>query len=457
MTKDLTQGSALKGLFFFSLPMLVGNIFQQFYNIVDSIIVGNFVGSDALAAVGASFPVVFLSISMATGLSTGASVVISQQFGAKSIREMKITISTAIISLLALAAAIMLIGSVGAPSLLHLLGTPENIMADSAIYLRIYFGGAVFLFLYNTLNAVYQALGDSRSPMIFLMVATVINIVLDYSFVVFFDMGVAGVAWATLIAQGVSAALAMFFLVRKLRAIPNDQEGRHMYFKKQSLQRVLRIGIPSMIQQSLVSLSMMMMQGLVNSYGSDLVAGYTAATKIDTIAMMPMMNFSNALSTYTAQNVGAGKEERVKDGYKAIMLMTFIFCLMVTVVVHFFGPNLIGIFMDSNKSAAVIEYGVQYMQVVSTFYLLMGILFASNGVLRGSGDMGAFLCSSMTNLFGRVACAYGLNALTGNCSVIWWSIPMGWLLGGIISVARFLSGKWKGRALVTRANTGNTK
>lgn len=455
MTKDLTQGSPLKGLFLFSLPMLVGNIFQQFYNIVDSVIVGNFVGSNALAAVGASFPVVFLSISMASGLSMGASVVISQQFGAKNIKEMKTTISTAIISLLVLAAAIMLIGSVGAQPLLRLLKTPENIMTDSAIYLRIYFGGAIFLFLYNTLNGIYQALGDSRSPMLFLMVATVINIVLDYSFVVFFDMGVAGVAWATLIAQAVSAALAMFFLVRKLRTIPNDEEGNHVYFKKNSLRKVLRIGVPSMIQQSLVSVSMMMMQGLVNSYGSDLVAGYTAATKIDTIAMMPMMNFSNALSTYTAQNVGAGKEERVKEGYKAIMLMTFIFCVLVTVVVHFFGANLIGIFMDSNKSAAVIDYGVQYMQVVSVFYLLMGILFASNGVLRGSGDMGAFLVSSMTNLFGRVACAYGLNALTHNCSVIWWSIPMGWLLGGIISVVRFLSGKWKGRAVVTHKDAGD--
>lgn len=447
MVKDLTKGSPLRILFFFALPMLIGNIFQQFYNIVDSVIVGNFVGSDALAAVGAAFPIVFLSISVAQGLSMGASVVVSQQFGARRIREMKTTISTAVISMLVLAALVMAVGAVAARPLLVLLKTPENIIGDSGAYLRIYFFGAVFLFMYNIFNATYTALGDSRSPLVFLMLATVINVILDYSFVVYLHMGVPGVAWATLIAQGVSAILAGVFLLRKLMRLENDEEGPHIWFDRISLQRIARIGVPSMVQQSIVSVSMMAMQGLVNTYGSDFIAGYTAATKIDTIAMMPMMNFSNALSSYTAQNVGAGKLKRVRKGYQATILMTLCFCVVITLAIYLFGPSLIGIFMDSNQSAAVIDYGVSYMKVVSIFYLLMGVMFASNGVLRGSGDMSAFLISSMSNLGARVICAYVLNALIGN-SAIWWSIPIGWLIGSVIAVGRFLSGKWKGKGVV---------
>lgn len=449
MIKDLTKGSPLRILFFFALPMLIGNIFQQLYNIVDSIIVGNFVGSDALAAVGAAFPVVFLSISVAAGLSMGASVVISQQFGAKCIRDMKTTISTAFISMLALAAVVMVIGAFAARPLLMLLKTPANIIEDSAAYLRIYFFGAVFLFLYNICTSTYTALGDSRSPLVFLVLATILNIILDYSFVVYLHMGVPGVAWATLIAQGIAATLSGIFLLRKLMKLENDEEGPHIWFDRMALGRIARIGVPSMLQQSVVSVSMMAMQGLVNGYGSDFIAGYTAATKIDTIAMMPNMNFSNAMSSYTAQNVGAGKFQRVKEGYKAIMFMTFCFSLLITLAVHLFGPSLIGIFIPAEQvaSEAVINYGVAYMSVVSVFYLLMGVMFASNGVLRGSGDMGAFLLSSMLNLGVRVLCAYSLNALIGN-SAIWWSIPIGWLVGAAISMVRFLTGKWKDKAVV---------
>lgn len=448
MVKDLTKGSPMRLLFFFALPMLVGNIFQQFYNIVDSVIVGNFVGSDALAAVGAAFPVVFLSISVAAGLSMGASVVVSQQFGAKRIKDMKATISTAAIGMVVLAVLVMIFGTLFARPLLVLLKTPDNIIVDSAAYLQIYFIGAAFLFLYNIFNAVYNALGDSHSPLRFLILATILNIILDYSFVVYLNMGVAGVAWATLIAQGISAVLAGVFLVRKLIKIPNEEPGKHKWFDKAAVGRIARVGVPSMLQQSLVSVSMMLMQGLVNGYGSDFIAGYTAATKIDTIAMMPMMNFSNALSSYTAQNIGAGKSDRVKAGYKAILFMTLCFCVVITLAVYLFGPNLIGIFMDSNKSAAVINYGVSYMKVVSVFYLLMGVLFSTNGVLRGSGDMSAFLLSSLTNLGGRVAAAYLLNSFIGS-GAIWWSIPLGWLLGSTISVIRYAGGKWKKKAIVS--------
>lgn len=446
MAKDLTYGKPISVIFFFSLPMLIGNIFQQLYNIVDSIIVGNFVGSDALAAVGASFPIVFLSVSVAAGLSMGASVVISQLFGAKKISDMKTTIFSSLIGLVFIAFIIMILGTFLAKPLLNLLKTPNNIIEDSATYLRIYFMGAIFLFLYNTLTAIYNALGDSKSPLVFLICATIINIVLDYTFVVYFDMGVAGVAWATLIAQGISSILSFYFLIKKLKDIKEEKPFK--YFEKDAVKKIAQIGVPSMIQQSLVSVSMMAMQGLVNSYGSNFIAGYTAASKIDTIAMMPTMNISNALSTYVAQNIGAGKIDRVKKGYKSALVITFIFCLIITAIIYIFGANLIDIFMDSNENAEVIAYGIEYMRVVSVFYILMGVMFASNAVLRGSGDMKAFLMSSLFNLLTRVIGAYSLSMLIGQSS-IWWSIPIGWGVGGIISIVRFLSGKWQNKKVIS--------
>ncbi len=309
MVKNLTEGRPLRLLFFFSLPMVAGNLFQQLYNMVDTAVVGKFVGEDAVAAVGSSFPIVFLSVAVAAGLSMGCNVVVSQLFGAGRIHEMKSTISTAIISLSVLGLILMALGTIFAGPLLELLGTDPDIMADSQTYLRIYFGGAVFLFLYNTLNGIYNAQGDSKTPLIFLMISSLTNIVLDLLFVIRFHMGVAGVAWATLIAQGICAVASLAVLFLRMKRLPCEagKEGEKIpLFHKIAVKRIAQIGLPSMLQQSLVSLSMMMMQGLVNSFGKVLVAGYTAATKIDSLAMLPNMNFSNAMSSFTAQNIGAG-------------------------------------------------------------------------------------------------------------------------------------------------------
>lgn len=333
MVKNLTEGKPLKLLFFFSLPMLLGNLFQQLYNMVDSIVVGNFVGADALAAVGASFPVTFLAVALAAGLSMGCNVVISQLFGANRIREMKVTVSTALIGQFFLSVAIMIVGGLLSPAILSLLKTPDNIMADSRTYLQIYFGGAVFLFIYNTLNGIYNALGDSKTPLYFLIFSTLANIYLDLRFVIRYQMGVAGVAWATLIAQGICAGLSLLVLLIRLKKMPDEEDAPELkarLFDFSAVKRIAHVGVPSMIQQSIVSLSMLFMQGLVNSYGSVFIAGYTAATKIDSLAMLPNMNFSNAMSSYTAQNIGAGKPERVKEGYKASICM---------VVAHGPGPE----------------------------------------------------------------------------------------------------------------------
>ncbi|MEG2038908.1 MAG: MATE family efflux transporter [Oscillospiraceae bacterium] len=446
MVNNLTEGKPLKVLFFFTLPMLAGNLFQQLYNMVDSMVVGRFVGADALAAVGASFPIVFLSVAIAMGLSMGCTVVISQLFGGNRIREMKSTISTALISLFVLGLVIMVLAQILSKPLLTLLRTPENIMMDSLCYLRIYFAGAVFLFLYNALNGIFNALGDSKTPLYFLMVSTIANIALDLLFVINFQMGVAGVAWATLIAQGVCAILSLLVLIKRIIKMPDEDEKWAgipvKLFQISAVRRIARIGIPSMIQQAIVSLSMMLMQSLVNSYGSVFIAGYTAATKIDTLAMMPNINFSNAMSSYTAQNIGAGKYDRVEKGYRAGMLMITIFSISVTLIIYLFGPWLLNMFMDSGTNSQAIEYGMSYMKTVSVFYVLMGVLFISNGLLRGVGDMKVFMLSSMSNLFVRLIVAYGLAHFFGQ-SMIWWSIPIGWAVGATVSFTRYKSGKWK--------------
>lgn len=450
MVKNLTEGKPLKLLFFFALPMVIGNFFQQLYNMVDSMVVGKFVGEDALAAVGSSFPVVFLAVAIAAGLSMGCTVVISQLFGAGQIREMKTTISTALIALGVIGLAIMAAGELVAEPLLKLLGTDADIMADSLTYLRIYFGGAVFLFLYNTLNGIYNALGDSNTPLKFLMVSALTNIGLDLLFVIRFHMGVAGVAWATLIAQGLCAVASFFVLIKRMKNMENEPAAankKFSLFEAGAARRIARVGVPSMLQQSIVSLSMMFMQGLVNSYGKVFVAGYTAATKIDTLAMMPNMNFSNAMSSYTAQNIGAGKEKRVVQGYKACLLMVLIFSLIITGIIYLFGPQLLSLFLNSGSEGSAMGYGLKYMKTVSVFYVLMGLMFVGNGLLRGAGDMGAFMLSSMSNLFSRVAIAYLLAHFIG-ASAIWWSIPIGWGIGAIFSFIRVQSGKWKLKKLV---------
>ena len=450
MVKNLTEGKPLKLLFFFALPMVIGNFFQQLYNMVDSMVVGKFVGEDALAAVGSSFPVVFLAVAIAAGLSMGCTVVISQLFGAGQIREMKTTISTALIALGVIGLAIMAAGELAAGPLLKLLGTDADIMADSLTYLRIYFGGAVFLFLYNTLNGIYNALGDSNTPLKFLMVSALTNIGLDLLFVIRFHMGVAGVAWATLIAQGLCAVVSFFVLIKRMKDMesePAAADKKFAFFEANAARRIARVGVPSMLQQSIVSLSMMFMQGLVNSYGKVFVAGYTAATKIDTLAMMPNMNFSNAMSSYTAQNIGAGKDKRVVQGYKACLLMVLIFSLIITGIIYLFGPQLLSLFLNSGAEGSAMGYGLRYMKTVSVFYVLMGLMFVGNGLLRGAGDMGAFMLSSMSNLFSRVAIAYLLAHFIGS-SAIWWSIPIGWGIGAIFSFIRVQSGKWKLKKLV---------
>lgn len=437
--KDMTAGKPAKILFLFAMPMILGNVFQQLYNIVDSVVVGNFVGAEALAAVGASFPITFLFVSIAIGAGTGCSVIISQRFGAKRMSEVKTGITTALITIVGIGIVVMGLGLLINSPILNLMNTPANIFEDAGTYLRIYFFGIAFLFLYNVLTAIFNALGDSKTPLVFLIISSIINIGLDLLFVIKFNMGVAGVAWATLISQGISSLLSFSCLMIRLNKIQVDEPSP--IYSLDILKSMSVIAIPSIIQQSIVSVGMLFVQTLVNGYGSNIVAGYTAATKIDSIAMMPMINISNAMSTFTAQNIGAKKSERVRDGLKAALIMVAVISISISIILNIWGSSFVGLFVDSVSNQAVIDVGAKYLSIVSIFYVIMGILFTCNGLLKGAGDVGFFMTTTLSNFACRVGFAYLLSYWIGS-EAIWWSIPIGWIVGGTLSSLRYRSGKW---------------
>lgn len=328
MAKDMTKGNPGKTLFFFAVPMVLGNLFQQLYNIIDSIIVGNYVGADALAAVGASSSITFLFVAIATGLSIGSSVVISQYFGAKRYGEMKTAIQTVLLASFVIALCLMLVGIFGTDAILRFMQTPQKIFSDASLYLKIYFCGLVFLFLYNMLTASFNAIGDSKSPLVFLALSSVCNIVLDLYFVTKLKMGVAGAALATDISQAISVVVSFLWLCTRMKKMKTQQKSR--IFDLHILEIVCNVAVPSMLQQSMVSIGIFLVQRLVNGYGEAVMAGYAAATKIDSIAILPMVNVGNAVSTFTAQNIGGKKPERVKEGFRAGLLMSAVIGVIVT-------------------------------------------------------------------------------------------------------------------------------
>ena len=448
--KDLSKGNVVKQLILFAVPFLVSNIIQSCYNVADMLIVGNFSGTVSMSGVNIGGQVTFILTNIVVGLCTGGTVLIAQYLGAQKREEMRRAVATLMTTLICAAVIITVVSLLLKTQILGWIRTPEESFEEASRYLTVTLTGIIFIFGYNVLSAVMRGMGDSKRPFYFVLIACVTNIVLDLLFVIQFNMGVAGVAWATLIAQGMCAVFSFFVLIARLRKMENEEAAKgksFTFFDMSSAERIAKVGVPSMLQQSIVSISMMLMQGLVNSYGKVFVAGYTAATKIDTLAMMPNMNFSNAMSSYAAQNIGARKMDRVKQGYKASMFMVVVFSLIITSIIFLFGPQLLGLFLKQGAEGSAMSYGLSYMKTVSVFYILMGALFVSNGLLRGAGDMGAFMLSSVVNLFSRVAIAYLLAHFIG-ASAIWWSIPTGWAIGALFSFLRVRSGKWMARRLV---------
>lgn len=436
MIKDMTSGKPSKILLSFALPIMIGNIFQQAYNIIDSIIVGNFVGSLALASVGTTYPITFVLITIANGASIGCAVIISQYFGAKSINKMKTAISTSLISITILSLIFTLIGIIFNKAFLNLIDTPTNIFNDAYEYLHIYFLGIIFLFIYNICNSIFNALGNAKIPLYFLIFSSILNVVLDLLFVIKFNLAVIGVAYATFIAQGISCILSLTYLLKELKVFKTTKKAK--LFDLNSLISISKVAIPSILQQSIVSLGNLLVQNLVNSYGSEVIAGYSVGTKIDSIIILPMVSLSNAISTFAGQNLGAKKIDRAKEGYKTCLIIIGIFCVTASSIIFLFGNNLTGLF---SKNVGILEISIRYLKVVSTFYFLMGVMVITNGVLRAAKDMKFFLLSTTINFSTRVIFAYIFSMLIGQNS-IWWAVPFGWLFASITSVLRYRSNRW---------------
>ena len=431
MVQDLTVGKSGKVLLRFTLPLFISVIFQQFYNIADSLIAGRFAGEEALAAVGASYPITNVFNAVAFGCNIGCSVVISQYFGAKDFKNVKTAAYTSLISSVALSSILTLLGVAFTPLLMRAIDTPENIFSDAALYMSIYMGGFVFLFVYNIANGIFTSMGDSRTSLYFLIFSSVLNVVLDYIAVAWLDMGVSGVAWATFIAQGIAGVLSTVTLLKRLNKL--GCEGRVKLFSISIFKRICRISIPSVLQQSFVSVGNVFIQKLINSYGSSVIAGFSAAMKLNTFTINALYTFGNGVSSFTAQNVGANKKDRIRQGMKYGSLMAIATGCVFAVAYFGFDEELLSMFMEGEKSAYAIRAGAEFLKIVSLFYCFIGIKLVGDGILRGMGRMKLFMIATFTDLVLRVVLAYILSHFLGYIG-IWVSWPIGWTVATVLSI-----------------------
>lgn len=429
MIQDLTVGDSRKVLLRYTIPMFVSVAFQQIYNIADSMIAGKFAGKEALAAVGASYPITMIFMAVAVGCNIGCSVVISQMFGAKAYGKMKTAVFTTLSAGFLLSAVLTVVGLLTTPAMMRMIQTPDNIFADGALYLRIYIGGFVFLFLYNVTTGMFNSLGDSRTPLYFLIGSSVGNILLDLLFVAVFHWGVAGVAWATFLAQGAACVLALWAFWHRLAEIKTEQKAQ--FFSAEVLKKIALVAIPSILQQSFISIGNIFIQGLVNSYGSDVIAGYSAAIKLNTFIITGLTTLGNGISGFTAQNLGAGLPARIREGFRAGIKMAVCVTIPFFIGFFFFGKAMMLLFMESAGGLAM-ETGVLFLRIVSPFYFVISIKLIADGVLRGTESMRYFMIATFTDLILRVVLAYLFSAWF-RAAGIWMSWPAGWCVGTLLS------------------------
>ena len=435
----LIHQSPWKALLIFSIPMMLGNLFQQLYTMTDSVIVGRFVGENALAAVGASYSLTSVFISVAIGGGVGSSVLVSRAFGARRYDELKTTVNTSLVSFLVLSLLLSFFGYIFSTPIMNALNTPDNIHEEAVMYLRIYFLGLPFLFMYNILSSVFNALGRSKIPLYFLIFSSLLNVALDLFMVAVLKMGIAGAAWATLIAQGVSACLSFAVLIRNLA----EFEGRaRTVFDKRIFKNMTGLAIPSILQQSTVSIGMMLVQSVVNSFGSQVLAGYSAGMRIENIATVPMVSIGNTMSSYTAQNLGAQKSGRVKEGYHVSYIMVIFFAIVTCLILELFPVPLINMFIGAEGTAKAYQTGVDYLRFMGWFFAIIGFKMATDGVLRGGGDVKVFTSANLVNLSTRVIFSFALAPVVG-VAAVWYIVPIGWFLNWMISLVGYEKGIWK--------------
>lgn len=435
----LIREKPLKALIIFALPMIIGNLFQQFYTMVDSIVVGRYVSENALAAVGASYSLTNVFICVAIGGGIGASVVTSRYFGAREYEKMKRSVYTALIAFLTVSIILATIGLFAGTQILQLLNTPDNIMDMAVEYLNIYFIGLPFLFMYNIFSAMFNSIGRSRIPLYLLIFSSLLNIFLDVYMVCSLHMAVAGVAWATLIAQGISAVVSFIIFQREMNTYPTEKTE---IFNMEELKSMTRIALPSILQQSTVSIGMMLVQSVVNNFGSEMLAGYSAAMRVESICIVPMAALGNAISSYTAQNIGAGKQDRVVKGYHTSIGIISFFAIISCIILELFYSDIVLMFLGSDGTQIAIETGSRYLKFIGWFFALIGLKMATDGLLRGAGDMKMFTLANLVNLSLRVIIAVTLAPRFG-IAMVWYAVPIGWLANFIISYMEYKTDKWR--------------
>ena len=442
MNSDLTVGKPETVLWKFCLPLFGSIIFQQLYNIADSLVAGKFIGENALAAVGNSYEITLIFIAFAFGCNIGCSVVVSQYFGAHDYRVMKAAVYTAMISSAILCLMLMGIGMVGCDELMKLIRTPAEVFADSKIYLDIYLWGLPFVFFYNISTGIFSALGDSRTPFVFLALSSTSNIALDIMFVTAFDMGVAGVAWATFLCQGVSCILALGVVFCRLRKISTD--GKVPFFSILLFKKFVKIAVPSILQQSFISVGNIVIQRVINGFGVGVMAGYSASVKLNNLVITSFTTLGNGVSNYTAQNIGAKKLYRIKDGFRAGIKMVWILSIPIAAIYFFAGRQLLYLFM-SDPTDTAIQTGIDYLRILAPFYLVVSVKLIADGILRGSEMMSRFMVSTFSDLILRVTLASLLSQTLLGATGIWCAWPIGWTIATLMSVCFYRSGPWEGR------------
>lgn len=430
MNKDLTVGDPQRILWRYSLPLFGSVIFQQLYNIADSLVVGKFVGENALAAVGNSYEITLIYLAFAVGCNIGCSVIISQLFGAKKIWELKTAVSTALIASGVLCLALMIFGFFCTPALLKVIHTPTGIFADSLLYLKIYTAGLFFLFYYNIATGIFSALGDSKTPFYLLAVSSVSNVIVDYLFVTALGMGVDGVAWATFLCQGVSCVLSLVILLKRIGKMPMEQ--RMVWFSYDILIKISRIAVPSILQQSFISIGNILIQSVINGFGPAVIAGYSAAIKLNNLVITSFTTLGNGMSSYISQNLGARKMDRISPGYRAGLKMVYIMSVPIIILYLTASKPLMLLFMDEGTGAAV-QTGMQILRIIVPFYVVVATKLITDGVLRGAQAMRQFMTATFTDLILRVVLAFVFSRFFGSVG-IWCAWPIGWSIATCMSV-----------------------
>lgn len=479
MEKDyLLKERPMRALFLFALPMIIGNLFQQFYTMADSMVVGRYVSENALAAVGASYSLTNVFICVAIGGGVGASVLTSRYFGAREYGCMKQSVSTALLTFLAVSLALAALGLAFGREFMVFLKTPEDILDMAVEYLNIYFMGLPFLFMYNVLSSMFNALGRSRIPLYLLIFSSIFNIVLDIYLVRSLGLGIAGVAWATLIAQGISAFLSFLIFLGELRGYPGADtkmesglaaekaafemlwdtkypsasahrekdasilRSVRKFYSAEELLTMCRVALPSIFQQSTVSIGMMLVQSVVNSFGPQMLAGFSAGMRVESICIVPMAALGNAMSSYTAQNLGAEQEDRVVKGYRAALCLTAFFALLLCLALELFHFPIIASFLGSDGTMQALETGSSYLRFIGFFFALIGLKMCTDGLLRGAADMKMFTLANLANLSLRVAFAIAMAPRFG-IAMVWYAVPLGWLVNFLISYGEYRTGRWR--------------